>query len=54
MPLWLPWVAAPMFMLLPIVGCGAAASLRRHDVATEEYRPAGAARSVVAITRPAR
>jgi hypothetical protein len=25
---WLPWLAAPFFMLLPIGGCGAAASLR--------------------------
>jgi hypothetical protein len=27
-PVWLPWLAAPFFMLLPIGGCGAAASLR--------------------------
>jgi len=25
-PLWLPWIAAPAFMLLPIGGCGIAAS----------------------------
>jgi len=27
-PVWLPWLAAPAFALLPIAGCGAAASLR--------------------------
>jgi len=27
-PVWLPWLVAPLFMLLPIGGCGAAASLR--------------------------
>lgn len=27
-PVWLPWVVAPAFLLLPIGGCGAAASLR--------------------------
>ena len=27
-PVWLPWVAAPAFLLLPIGGCGVAASLR--------------------------
>jgi hypothetical protein len=29
LPIWLPWVLAPGFLLLPIGGCGAAASLRR-------------------------
>ena len=29
LPLWLPWLAAPAFALLPIAGCGAAATLRR-------------------------
>jgi hypothetical protein len=28
MPVWLPWLAAPAFALLPMAGCGAAASLR--------------------------
>lgn len=34
-PVWLPWLAAPAFALLPIAGCGAAASLRHatHTVA---------------------
>jgi len=26
---WLPWVLAPGFLLLPIGGCGAAAAMRR-------------------------
>jgi len=30
---WLPWVLAPAFLLLPIGGCGAAASLRRPRAA---------------------
>jgi hypothetical protein len=28
MPVWLPWLAAPAFALLPVMGCGAAAQLR--------------------------
>jgi hypothetical protein len=28
-PVWLPWVSAPLFFLLPIGGCGAAAVARR-------------------------
>jgi hypothetical protein len=30
---WLPWVLAPAFLLLPIGGCGVAASLRRPHAA---------------------
>lgn len=33
LPVWLPWVLAPAFLLLPIGGCGAAASLRRPRAA---------------------
>jgi hypothetical protein len=29
LPVWLPWLAAPAFALLPMAGCGAAASLRQ-------------------------
>lgn len=29
-PVWLPWLAAPAFLLLPIGGCGVAASLRQE------------------------
>jgi hypothetical protein len=28
-PVWLPWLLAPAFLLLPIGGCGAAAAFRR-------------------------
>lgn len=34
LPVWLPWVLAPAFLLLPIGGCGVAASLRRPHAAT--------------------
>jgi hypothetical protein len=27
-PVWIPWLLAPAFTLLPIAGCGAAAALR--------------------------
>jgi hypothetical protein len=33
LPVWLPWVLAPAFLLLPIGGCGVAASLRRPHAA---------------------
>lgn len=32
-PVWLPWVLAPGFLLLPVGGCGVAATLRRPGVA---------------------
>jgi hypothetical protein len=28
-PVWLPWVLSPGFLLLPIGGCGVAAALRQ-------------------------
>jgi hypothetical protein len=28
LPVWLPWLAAPAFALLPMAGCGAAATLK--------------------------
>lgn len=28
LPVWLPWLLAPAFGLLPILGCGAAATLK--------------------------
>ena len=34
LPVWLPWVLAPAFLLLPIGGCGVAATLRRPHAAT--------------------
>ena len=34
LPVWLPWILAPAFLLLPVGGCGVAASLRRPHAAT--------------------
>ena len=34
--IWLPWLCAPAFFLLPIGGCGAAAALRRPGASTRE------------------
>lgn len=31
--IWLPWLAAPVFLLLPVAGCGAAAALRQRALA---------------------
>ena len=42
LPVWLPWLAAPAFALLPIGGCG---------LATRLHRPA-AAQAGVAAVRP--
>jgi len=50
-PVWLPWVAAPAFVLLPIGGCGAAASLRqpRQVAALEPSRRQPAAPPLVPV-----
>jgi hypothetical protein len=38
--IWIPWLAAPLFMLAPIGGCGLASSLRRPvTVADAGVRP---------------
>ena len=47
-PVWLPWVAAPAFALLPIAGCGAAATLRH--AAHKASAPAAAPLPLVPIT----
>jgi len=31
-PVWLPWLCAPLFLLLPIGGCGAAAAVLRRPL----------------------
>ena len=37
---WLPWMLAPVFMLLPIGGCGVAAAARRQaTLAGRSQRP---------------
>ncbi|MGB8853624.1 MAG: hypothetical protein WCC69_08670 [Pirellulales bacterium] len=38
-PVWLPWLAAPLFMLLPIGGCGLATRLHRPAAAQVAVRP---------------
>jgi hypothetical protein len=49
-PVWLPWLAAPAFALLPIAGCGAAASLRHAAHASTAATPAAASPPLVPIT----
>lgn len=53
---WLPWVAAPAFFLLPIGGCGAMALARRPAVAAAPTLPGPAApvTTVVAVMPTAR
>jgi len=50
MPVWLPWLAAPAFALLPIAGCGAAASLRHAAHTGTAAAPAVASPPLVPIT----
>ena len=55
-PVWLPWLASPLFMLLPIGGCGLATQLHRpaaDQVAVRpEMAPTGLSRvPLVPITR---
>ena len=38
-PVWLPWVLAPGFLLLPIGGCGVAATLRRPAATAATVEP---------------
>jgi hypothetical protein len=57
-PVWLPWLFAPVFLFLPIGGCGAAAALRRQaeaiaPAAAEPLLP-GPAATVATVTRPGR
>ena len=53
LPVWLPWVLAPAFLLLPIGGCGVAASLRRPHAATLAGPvPAGVPVAMVATVAP--
>lgn len=53
---WLPWLAAPAFFLLPIGGCGAMAMVRRPAVAATPTLPGPAApvTTVVAVMPTAR
>jgi len=38
-PVWLPWVSAPFFFLLPIGGCGVAATARRSPATATAAHP---------------
>lgn len=41
LPVWLPWLLAPAFALLPVLGCGAAATLKHgRSVAIGSVSPA--------------
>lgn len=48
-PVWLPWLLAPAFFLLPIGGCGAVASLRRPDQAASAVPLPGPAASMASV-----
>jgi hypothetical protein len=48
LPVWLPWLAAPAFALLPIAGCGAAATLK--NAAHTAAAPAACPPPLVPIT----
>ena len=53
LPVWLPWVLAPAFLLLPVGGCGVAASLRRPHAATlARNQPATVPVTTVATVAP--
>jgi len=51
--MWLPWVMAPAFLLLPIGGCGAAATLQRPRAAmAAAHEPAATPVATVATVVP--
>jgi len=49
MPVWLPWLAAPAFALLPVMGCGAAAQWRADHGPVRQRQTARAAPPLVPI-----
>ena len=54
LPVWLPWLAAPAFALLPIGGCGLATHLHRPAAAQAsmaEAMPVGHAMPLVPVVR---
>jgi hypothetical protein len=57
-PVWLPWLLAPAFLLLPIGGCGAAAALRQPNApvaAAAPQRPLpGPVATVMTVAQPSR
>jgi hypothetical protein len=58
MPVWLPWLVAPAFALLPMAGCGVAATLRQGaEKATPTFSrapPLVAITAVVTAVQPGR
>lgn len=48
-PVWLPWLLAPGFFLLPIGGCGAVAAMRRPVQAASSVPLPGPATSVATV-----
>jgi hypothetical protein len=60
-PVWLPWLVAPAFLLLPIGGCGAAAALLRPRPAIADSPamlpvpgPVAPVATIVTVAQPAR
>lgn len=56
---WLPWVAAPLFFLLPIGGCGVAGAARRPAIAADVAEaplpgPADRVATMVTVVTPSR
>lgn len=51
---WLPWLAAPLFCLLPIGGCAVAGSLRQAAARAESAAVAPLPGPVTAESRPPR
>ncbi|MDA1201910.1 MAG: hypothetical protein O3C39_09530 [Planctomycetota bacterium] len=49
MPVWLPWLAAPAFALLPVMGCGAAAQWRADRGPVRQRQTVRAAPPLVPI-----
>ncbi len=45
--LWLPWLMAPLFLLMPMGGCALAGKLRETATATASRTAAGSIETVV-------
>jgi hypothetical protein len=49
-PVWLPWLAAPAFFLMPIGGCGGMAAIRRQTIASAPVLPGPAVPLATVVT----
>ena len=49
LPVWLPWLLAPAFALLPMIGCGAAATLKHGRSLVLAGRPAASSPPLVPV-----